>query len=201
MMANGEMSIDQNPQRKRFRPILRMNDLLHPIQQRERMYAFSSPGKVESAYSDYARIWAPKQFAALLSVKVPNTSKWLDEETYLVLLQQRVNWMMQCWMQDLYGTQSELEKLLRDAIAPFHSNEPDAIADFVDEDIHLPPLKQWRNEWAERLIRDSDRILELIEANIQFPLQTWDSSHPNFHELHELHEATDLETWLSFLTQ
>lgn len=187
------------PGRRRFRPILRMNDLLHPIQQRERLEVFSNRPE-KSTYSTYSRLWVARQAPALLSIKAPGTAKRLDEETYLVLLQQRVSWMMQSWLRNLQGSQAELEKLLRSAsvqIWPQFASERSLLAG--DEE-NCSSLKNWCSEWAEILVQESDRILEVLYLEgIQFPVMTWDANHPNFQEMADLHDETDIETWLSLL--
>lgn len=193
------MTIDESYKKRRFRPILRMNDLLHPIQQRERMDALLCISEVKNTYSTYSRIGAMEVASAVFVVKAPGTAKRLDEDTYLVLMQQRLNWLMQGWMQELHGSQFELEKLLRKTVVAMQPNSLQENAE-LNDDSRLPPLKQWCSEWAEILIHQSDRLLDLLHAeNIRFPMPTWDSSHPNFHEFCELHDATDLETWLALL--
>jgi len=193
------MSTNQKPEGRRFRPLLRMNDLLHPIQQRERMDALLCLTEVDSTYSHYPRLWSVTQASVLLVVKAPGTARWLDEETYLVLLQQRVSWMMHSWMQELQSSQMELERLLQDTIAPLHTPHSDMIAS-GDAEKRIPSAKQRCHEWAKLLVHHSDRILDTIHLeNVQFPVHTWDSSHPQFEEICELHDATELETWLGLL--
>jgi len=187
------------PGRKRFRPILRMNDLLHPIQQRERMAEFASPQETNT-YSAYPRVWVAGQSLALLVIKAPSAAKRLDEETYLVLLQKRVSWMMQCWLQDLKGSQADLEHLLNRTITQFHPDSASETVPFSGDDEDWPSLKQWCSEWAETIVQESDRITDLLHLEgIQFPVATWDSSHPQFQETCDLHNETDLETWLTLL--
>jgi hypothetical protein len=175
-----------------------MNDLLHPIQQRERMEAFASVEE-KNTYAAYSRLWTGGRATALLTIKAPATAKRVDEETYLVLLQKRVSWMMQRWLRDLQGSQAELEHQLNRAIAqlqPISTSELMGTA--AEED--CPSLQQWCSGWAETLVQECDRITEILQLeNIQFPIFTLDQSEPHFQEWCDLHDETDIETWLAFL--
>lgn len=175
-----------------------MNDLLHPIQQRERMEAFAS-AEEKNTYAAYSRIWTGGRAAALLIIKAPAAAKRVDEETYLVLLQKRVSWMMQRWLRDLQGSQTELEHQLNRAIAQLQPSLTTELMGIVGEE-DSPSLQQWCSEWAETLIQECDRIAEILQLEtIQFPLSTSDQSDPHFQEWCDLHDETDIETWLSFL--
>lgn len=189
------------PGNRRFRPILRMNDLLHPIQQRERMEAFATPEE-KNSYVTYPRVWAGGRTAPLLMVKASQSAKRVDEETYLVLLQQRVSWMMQRWLRDLQGSQGELERCLKRTITQLRPTLPIDLCVWTNDDDDCPSFKQWCSEWAETLVQECDRIHEILHLeDIYFPIATCDQSHPHFQEWCDLHDETDIETWLTLLVR
>lgn len=188
----------------RYRPILRLNDLLHPIQQRERAIEFATLDEPIGPYPDYSRLWASPRMSALFLTKAPRSTTRLSEDAYLVLIKQRVNWMIQTWVQttnsSLVETQKMLEARLR-SCGNYLIEEP-----ILDEDIdgqgnnQVALLKQWRDDWAETLVVTSDRFSELLSLQgIKFPVQSLDKNHPEFQELLNLHQEVDLEAWLSLL--
>lgn len=189
---------------KRYRSILRLNDLLHPIQQRERAIEFATLDEPIGPYPNYSRLWASSRMPALFLVKAPRSSTRLSEDAYLVLMKQRINWMIQAWVQTTSSGLTEAQRMLEAKLKCFDQ----AIeVPFLDEDIDgqategIASSKQWRDDWAEVLIITSDRFSELLSLQgIKFPVQSLDKNHPEFQELLNLHQEIDLETWLSILS-
>lgn len=199
----------QKPSGRPYRPILRMNDLLHPIQQRERLAEFSTPDEPIGQYARYSRLWAPSFNVGLFVVKVPTASKRLEEEAYRVLMQQRISWLMQRWMQDTQCGQAEVQRLLESELAatslrlerdaPSYTQDDEAEA---EESEAFGATRQWREDWAEVLVRQGDRLIEsLTHQGIHFPVPSCDKAHTDFQEFWELHNDTDFETWLTLFTQ
>ncbi|PZV17875.1 MAG: hypothetical protein DCF22_02980 [Leptolyngbya sp.] len=189
---------------KRYRPILRLNDLLHPIQQRERAIEFATIDEPIGPYPDYSRLWASSRMPALFLVKAPRSTSRMTEEVYLVLIKQRVNWMIQTWMQTARTSLAETQRMLETKLNSCETHPIDFPV--LDEDIdgyaseRVASSKQWRDEWAETLIVTSDRFSEMLSLQgVKFPVQSLDKSHPEFQELLNLHQEVDLEAWLSLL--
>ncbi|MEX0269562.1 hypothetical protein AB3R30_10495 [Leptolyngbyaceae cyanobacterium UHCC 1019] len=188
----------------RYRPILRLNDLLHPIQQRERAIEFATLDEPIGPYPDYSRLWTSPRMSALFITKAPRSTTRLSEDAYLVLIKQRVNWMIQSWVQTTASSLVETQKMLE---ASLHCCGNHLIEEpILDEDIdgqannRVTSSKQWRDDWAETLIVTSDRFSELLSLQgIKFPVQSLDKNHPEFQELLNLHQEVDLEAWLSLL--
>ena len=198
----------QKPLGRRYRPILRMNDLLHPTQQRERLAEFTAPDEPMGRYHRYSRLWTATTHAALCVIKVPNAVRRFDEETYAVLMQQRLSSLIQQWLQDNGCTQADGQRLFL-----YHLTTNPVLAE-VDlperlileldpvEPPNVTPLRQWCDDWAEFLVRYSDRLLETLhQTGIRFPIFSIDRTHPDFHAIEALHNDTDLETWLTLWAQ
>ncbi|MDX2239714.1 MAG: hypothetical protein NW224_03420 [Leptolyngbyaceae cyanobacterium bins.302] len=189
---------------KRYRPILRLNDLLHPIQQRERMQQFSTVDEPIGPYPNYSRLWAPTRIPALFLTKVPRSATRLSEDAYLTLMKQRMQWMMQTWMQSTNSSPAETQRMLESHLGQL--TEPSAVsAPGLDEDIdgyaneRGTVSSQWREDWAEVFV-GSDRFSELLFLQgVKFPVQTYDHNHADFQDWLALLQDTDLETWLSLL--
>lgn len=187
---------------KRYRPILRLNDLLHPIQQRERMQRFALGDEPIGPYPKYSRLWVPARIPALFLIKVPRSMTRLSEDAYLMLMKQRMQWMIQNWMQNTNSSIEETQRLLEMQLNQFE--ELSQVTPMLDEDIDgnsngKGASAQWREEWSELLV-GSDRFSEMLFVQgVKFPSPTSDSSHPEFQEWLALHQDTDLETWLSLL--
>lgn len=189
---------------KRYRPILRLNDLLHPIQQRERMQQFSTVDEPIGPYPKYSRLWAPPRIPALFLTKAPRSATRLSEDAYLTLMKQRIQWMMQTWMQTTDSTLAETQRMLE--IHWGQLTELSGIsAPLLDEDIdgytneRGTASSQWREDWAEVFV-GSDRFSEaLFLQGVKFPVQTYDHNHSDYGDWLTLLQDTDLETWLSLL--
>ena len=188
---------------KRYRPILRLNDLLHPIQQRERAIEFATLDEPIGPYPDYSRLWASARMPALFLVKAPRSSTRLSEDAYLVLMKQRINWMIQAWVQTTGSSLTEAQRMLE---AKLNCFDQAIEVPFLDEDIDgqanegVASSKQWRDDWAETLIITSDRFSEMLSLQgVKFPVQSVNKSDLEFQELLNLHQEVDLEAWLSLL--
>ncbi|MDX2232405.1 MAG: hypothetical protein NW220_22435 [Leptolyngbyaceae cyanobacterium bins.349] len=187
---------------KRYRPILRLNDLLHPIQQRGRMQQFATADEPIGPYPKYSRLWVPTRLPALFLVKVPRSATRLSEDAYLTWMKQRIQWMIQTWMQHTHASLEDTQRLLESHLEPLADSS--IAVPLLEEDVdgyirERGASAQWREEWADVLIH-SDRFLEMLFVQgIKFPAQTVDQTHPEFQTGLLLHQDTDLETWLSLL--
>lgn len=188
---------------KRYRSILRLNDLLHPIQQQERAIEFATLDEPIGPYPDYSRLWASARMPALFLVKAPRSSTRLSEDAYLVLIKQRINWMIQTWLQNTGSNLAEAQRMLE---AKLNCFDQAIEVPLLDEDIDgqanegVASSKQWRDDWAEALIITSDRFSEMLSLQgVKFPVQSVSKSDLEFQELLNLHQEVDLEAWLSLL--
>jgi hypothetical protein len=159
-------------------------------------------------YSLYSKIWAPSQLTRLLVVKVPRSIQLLTEELYTLLLQQRVNWMLQSWLEAVsnnpFEIQAWLEQQVRaccfaDTARVVSPAEFPLLQENQDLDDSLA-LISWREAWAE-VILSSDRLNDLLlQESIQFQQEPLTRTHPNFRELHDLHQDVSLEEWFTLFT-
>ena len=121
---------------------------------------------------------------------------------YKTLMQQKVEWMIQRWMEDTNSTQSEIQTLLdKTLIRLTPTQQPPEIQPSDDPQ---DDLSQWQKAWAERLILGSDRFTEMLwmygMQDSEFPVEPLSSSHPEFQDLLDLHQEIYLEEWLTILT-
>ena len=188
---------------KRYRSILRLNDLLHPIQQQERAIEFATLDEPIGPYPDYSRLWASARMPALFLVKAPRSSTRLSEDAYLMLIKQRINCMIQTWLQNTGSNLAEAQRMLE---AKLNCFDQAIEVPLLDEDIDgqanegVASSKQWRDDWAEALIITSDRFSEMLSLQgVKFPVQSVSKSDLEFQELLNLHQEVDLEAWLSLL--
>lgn len=199
----------QKPLGRRYRPILRMNDLLHPTQQRERMADFGAPDEPIGRYHRYSRLWTVATNAALCVVKVPNAVRRLDEETYRVLMQQRLSSLIQQWLRDNGCTQAEGQRLLLRYLLPSdrltEADVPERLLvdwDAMDSAGAIAPLRQWSEDWADFWVRSGDRLVEIAQhSGTHFPVFPIDRAHPDYPAIEALHNDTDLESWLTLWSQ
>lgn len=186
---------------RRFRPILRMHDLTYYPNKNQRLKAIAEEQEEAiGQYTLYSKIWAPTQLTRLLIVKVPRSVHHLTEEMYALLMQQRVNWMLQQWLETVssnpFETQAWLEQQL--SVIALQSDFP-LLQDDQDPEDRLA-LMAWREAWAD-LILSSDRLSDLLaQEDVQFNQEPVSRKHPNFRELHDLHQDVTLEEWLTLFT-
>ncbi len=189
---------------KRYRPILRLNDLLHPIQQRERAIEFATFDEPIGPYPDYSRLWTSSRMPGLFLIKAPRSATRLSEDAYLVLIKQRVNWMIQMWVETTRSNLAETQRMLEAKLNCFedHLIERPLLDEDIDGQANQRGVssRQWREDWAETLITTSDRFSEMRSLQgVKFPVQSLDKNSSEFQELLNLHQEVDLEAWLSLL--
>jgi hypothetical protein len=186
---------------RRFRPILRMHDLTYYPNKNQRIKAIAEQQEEAiGQYSLYSKIWAPSQLTRLLVVKVPRSMQQLTEELYALLMQQRLSWMLQSWLEAVSNNPFEIQDWLEQQVAAIASpTEFPLLQENQDLDDSLA-LMAWREAWAE-VILSSDRLSDLmLQENIQFQQEPISRNHPNFRELHDLHQDATLEEWLTLFT-
>jgi hypothetical protein len=149
-------------------------------------------------YKGYRKIWTPPTLPLLFVVRVPCSIEQLDESTYQLLMQQRVNWMIQQWMEETNSSQRETQHLLdRTLLQLAPAQHIPTIEENEDQEY---ALNQWRQEWAEMLILHTERFIEVLWMSgmngVEFPAEPLDQAHPEFQELMELHQEIHLEEWL-----
>lgn len=186
---------------RRFRPILRMHDLTYYPNKNQRLKAIAEEQEEAiGQYGLYSKIWAPPQLTRLLIVKVPRSVQHLTEEMYTLLMQQRVNWMLQSWLEAVSNNPFETQAWLEQQVSEI-ANQSDfpVLQENQDLDDSLA-LIGWREAWAE-LILSSDRLIDLlVQENIRFDREPISRNHPSFRELHDLHQDVTLEEWLTLFT-
>lgn len=186
---------------RRFRPILRMHDLTYYPNKDQRLKAIAAQQEEAiGQYTLYSKIWAPPQLTRLLIVKVPRSVQQLTEEMYLLLMQQRVNWMLQHWLEAVSNNPFETQAWLEQQASPITTQfDFPLLQEHQDLEDSLA-LMGWREAWAE-FILSSDRLSDLlVQEQIQFNQEPISRNHPNFRELHDLHQDVTLEEWLTLFT-
>lgn len=150
-------------------------------------------------YEDYPQIWAPTHYPSLFVVKVPEAIATLEEKSYRNLMVERVSWMIQQWVS--YTSLQDTQKLLATTLSELHPSQDYPLID-PDEETFSEMI--WRQEWGETFILHNHRFSEALWLmgmdETGFPVNPFNSSHPEFDRLTEVHQETDLETWLSELT-
>jgi hypothetical protein len=158
-----------------------------------------SPTQVMSQYDQYPYLWQPNVMSSLFLVKVPDSIQHLDEQTYKILMQQRMVWMIQQWMGD--RSQLQTQRLLATKLSEMNSIQGAPIIDQDENESEDEALSRWHQSWAETLIFYNDtfrRAIALLGVNFSIPVMN--ESHTEFQDFLELHQETDLEEWLNDLS-
>jgi hypothetical protein len=149
-------------------------------------------------YEDYPHLWITHVMPSLFIVKVPDSINNLDEQTYKILMQQRVGWMIQQAVTEF--SQLEIQRLLSTKLSALHSFQDHPIIDQDENESQAAALSRWREAWAETLIFYNDtfrRAIALLSMDFSTPIIT--ATHPEFSEFLELHQEINLEEWLNDL--
>jgi hypothetical protein len=140
-------------------------------------------------YAAYPQIWTTEYYESLFVVRVPNSILSLDEKTYRQLMQERLDWMIQTWMEAITSPQEQTQALLVNTFSQLNSTQ--------NFPLEMEELQTWRQAWAETLIQASDRFSELLSLQgINFPVTPLNESAPEYLRLSEIHQDTLLEEWL-----
>jgi hypothetical protein len=152
-------------------------------------------------YDTYPQLWAPPMLPSLFVVKVPDVITSLDEATYKDLMVQRVDWMIQHWIDD-GNSLVDTQRLLATALSELHLSQDYPLLNQADPETFSPWA--WRLEWAEAFILHNDRFSESLRLmgmnEMGFPAEPLTVTDPEFDTLMAIHQETDLETWLTELT-
>jgi hypothetical protein len=163
------------------------------------MNSFTSPLQAVSQYDHYPHLWQPDLMPSLFLVKVPPSIRHLDEQTYKILMQQRIAWMIQQWMAD--HSQLETQRLLATKLSELHSYQEYPIIDQDETEDETAALNRWREAWAETLIFYNETFTQAIALlGVNFSTLPLTTTHPEFQEFLELHQETNLEEWLNDLS-
>lgn len=151
-------------------------------------------------YEDYSRIWTPLVMPSLFVVRVPASMQSLDGQTYKTLMQQRVSWMIQRWMNEVPSSQLDTQRLLATKLSELHSYQEYPIIDQDETETEEEALMRWQQAWAETFIFDNATFTQAIRLlGISFPAAVMNKSHSEFQDFLELHQTTYLEEWLNDL--
>jgi hypothetical protein len=140
-------------------------------------------------YANYPQLWSAEYYEPLFVVRVPDSILSLDEKTYKQLMQERVDWMIQTWMEAIASPQGQTQALLITTFSQLNSNQ--------NFPLEMDDLQTWRKAWAETLVIESDRFSELLSLQgINFSVTPLKESVPEYLRLSEIHQDTLLEEWL-----
>jgi hypothetical protein len=157
------------------------------------------PLQVMSHYDQHPQLWHPDVMPSLFLVKLPASIGNLDEQTYKVLMQQRMSWMIQKWMED--HSQLETQRLLATRISELHSYQEFPIIDQDENEDEAAALIRWREAWGETLIFYNETFSQAIALLcLNFTIPILNEDHPEFSDFLELHQETNLEEWLNDLS-
>jgi hypothetical protein len=144
-------------------------------------------------YTNYPRLWTPPIMPSLFIVKVPASTKMLTETFYPSLMQQRVNWMIQQWMEETGNSQVATQALLVTTLSEAYPNSDYPLIDQDD-------INDWRQAWAETLILSNSTFGQAMSLlGVTFPAMAIAETDPEFQDFLELHQETHLEEWLTDL--
>ncbi|MGI0488825.1 hypothetical protein ACN4EK_25725 [Pantanalinema rosaneae CENA516] len=185
----------------RYRPILRMHDLQYYPSESQRLKAQAKQDEAIGQYSTYSRVWTPTTYLGLFVVRVPRSVTRLSEEVYFVLMQQRVNWMIQRWMEDVNDSREKTQALLVSYYQRLSSPNDAAPIDFDPDGEEDYTLMQWREAWSELLITGNEQFGNtLSQQGSRFPVETLGKNHPGYADCFDRHQDLYLEEWLTLLT-
>jgi hypothetical protein len=152
-------------------------------------------------YNTYPQLWAPPMLPSLFVVKVPDSIQSLDEATYKDLMVQRVEGMIQHWIDD-GNSLVDTQRLLATTLSELHPSQEHPLLNLDDPEAFSQWA--WRLEWAEAFIQHNHRFSEALQLEgmneTGFPAKPLTVMDPEFDTLMAVHQETDLETWLPELT-
>lgn len=146
-----------------------------------------------SPYIDYPRLWTPQVMPSLFIVRVPVSIGILTERLYQSLMQQRINWMIQQWIEEMDNSQSATQTLLVTTLSETYPNQDYPMTDYDDQG-------DWQQAWAETLILHNLAFGQAMSLlGVTFPAMFMTQTHPEFQDFLNLHQETTLEEWLTDL--
>ncbi|NEP20179.1 MAG: hypothetical protein F6J97_25395, partial [Leptolyngbya sp. SIO4C1] len=147
-------------------------------------YPFMNP-----QYPSFSQLWKPPWMPMLFIVRVPEAIQSLDEKTYLALMQTRLDWMIQRWVEET--SPESTQQFLVTSLSQLDSAQESPMLETNEE------LDDWRQQWAETLILHNWRFQErLRHYGASFPATVLNSTQPGYPDWLALHEETTLEDWL-----
>ncbi|MBL1175987.1 hypothetical protein [Pantanalinema sp. GBBB05] len=185
---------------ERYRPILRMHDLQYYPSQNQRLKAQAKQDEAIGQYTTYSKLWAPTNHQALFMTKVPRSVTRLSEEVYFVLMQQRVNWLIQQWMEEVNDSLEQTQEFLVNHWQRLGMSSDYPLVDFELDFEQDYGLMQWREAWSDVFITGNEQFsLLLAHQQIHFPVDTLSKNHPAYADLLDRHQDIYLEEWLTLL--
>lgn len=185
---------------ERYRPILRMHDLQYYPSQTQRLKAQAKQDEAIGQYPTYSKLWAPTTNQELYMVKVPRSVTRLSEEVYFVLMQQRVNWLIQQWMETVNDSLEQTQELLVNYFRGLSALSDYPLIDFEPDLEEDYALIQWREAWSEVLITGNEQFSSLLShQGVRFPVEAISKNHPAYLDLFDRHQDLYLEAWLTDL--
>ena len=144
-------------------------------------------------YNTYPQLWTPPIMPSLFIVKVPASTEMLSETIYKSFMQQRVNWLIQRWMEETGNSRIATQTLLVTTLSKTDLNQDYPTVEYDD-------LSDWRQAWAETLILSNSTFGQAMSLlGVTFPAMAITETDPEFQDFLELHQETHLEEWLTDL--
>jgi hypothetical protein len=132
----------------------------------------------------------PQALASLLMVRLPETLQVLEYKAYCDFLGQRIEWMIQQWLQveTLPQTHRRLEQAL------YHLNSSQQAPTLPSE-----PTWVWTSDWAATFLEYNDVLGQKLEQAFPVTLRMMNLDREEQWSL--AHDQTTLADWLALLTQ
>lgn len=151
-----------------------------------------------SQYQDYPKVWATPYQESLFVVKIPAAINTLDEQTYKILMQLRVSWLIQRWMEEEGNTQTEIQQLLATALSQLHPSQDHPLLN-QDSSGEAIDWKEWRDSWAAAFILYNERFSSIGSESQRQEILDWFHLKENLYTVNAPEQ--DLETGEAFLWQ
>ncbi|MEM8716873.1 MAG: hypothetical protein AAGE92_14060, partial [Cyanobacteria bacterium P01_G01_bin.4] len=94
------------------------------------------------------------------------------------------------------STTQDAQRLLATMMGQLHPSQDFPVLEDQDAD-----LAEWQQAWSETLIQYNHAFSQALSLmGISFPITVTTEDHPEFSDMHSLHQETYLEEWLTDLT-
>ena len=133
-----------------------------------------------SRYNDFPLLWTPDENESFFLVKVPSGKTIQRRADYLLLMELRLEWMLEREQSD------EIKTLLLQTLYRLNPTR----------DLPLFNQRQWREEWAMALVQETPEFYDREKIHYSlFPVEAIGVQHPDYFKLLVMHEEETLSLW------
>jgi hypothetical protein len=148
-----------------------------------------------SQYSTYPKLWKPEENPTLFMIRVPAETTQLSWQAYQRLLGERLDWMIQTWMEQTGETQAQTHQRLAQALTRLLSYQD--VPRLKERTNELVPLWEWIAEWVETFLERNETLT--LKLALDFPILQMDLETLQT-EINQ-HDSISLDDWLTDLTK